>query len=106
MQQTYIMVLCSVPDNTEADKIATEILNAKLAACVTMQPNVYSMYHWQGEINQDREVLMMIKTCATLFEPLAEAIKAIHSYDTPEIIALPISQGEPRYLNWIDQVTQ
>ncbi|MCE2594705.1 divalent-cation tolerance protein CutA [Motilimonas cestriensis] len=106
MQQTYIMVLCSAPDSTEADKIAGEILREKLAACITMQPNVYSLYHWQGEIQQDREVLMMIKTTAGLFDKLSEAIKSLHSYDTPEIIALPITQGEPRYLNWIDQVTQ
>ncbi|RJG51681.1 divalent-cation tolerance protein CutA [Motilimonas pumila] len=105
MNEDYIMVLCSAPDSTEAENIAEQILEQKLAACITMQPNVYSFYHWHGEVQKDREVLMMIKTRGQLFDELNQAIKRMHSYETPEIIALPVKDGDRQYLSWIDQVT-
>jgi periplasmic divalent cation tolerance protein len=100
----FCLVLVTVPNETAAKAIAHHILTAKLAACINFY-GVESCYRWEGEINHDREVQLVIKTQSHLFTDLAAKLTAIHPYDIPEIIAIPIVAGATPYLNWIRQST-
>ncbi|AFZ33935.1 CutA1 divalent ion tolerance protein [Stanieria cyanosphaera PCC 7437] len=97
----YCVVLVTVATEAQAQEIAQVLLSKKLAACVNIFP-VNSMYVWQSKLNQDYEWQLLIKTNVNQFDLLAQKIKAIHSYEVPEIIALPIINGLQSYLNWID----
>ncbi|WP_448214195.1 divalent-cation tolerance protein CutA [Colwellia sp. MEBiC06753] len=97
----YQVVVCNCPTQSSAEEIAQALVSQKLAACVNIMPNVTSIYQWQGKIEQDSEVMLIIKTSRALFAEVAELIKQLHSYEVPEIIALDIQQGDSDYLNWI-----
>jgi periplasmic divalent cation tolerance protein len=101
MAENHIVTLCSVPDQKTGEKIARALVEERLAACVNVVPGMTSVYRWQGKVEQAAECLLVIKTGAGKFEALKERIKALHSYDVPEIIALPISDGDSAYLNWL-----
>ena len=104
--QRYGVVLVSAASRSEAELIARSLIDAKLAACVTLLP-VQSIYTWQDQIHQEEEWQLMIKTDLAFFSELEEKICEIHSYEVPEIIALPIVTGSQPYLQWIShQVTQ
>ena len=107
MQNTsaYCLVMVTVSSQDEGRKIAMTLLTEKLAACVNMTP-VDSFYTWEDKINCDREYQLSIKTRSNLFSQLAAKIQTLHSYDVPEIIALPILAGSSTYLNWIAENTQ
>ena len=96
----FCLVLVTVPNETAAKSIAHSILNAELAACINFF-GVESCYRWENKINQELEVQLMIKTQSHLFPALAAKLTAIHPYDIPEIIAIPIVAGATPYLNWI-----
>jgi len=96
-----LVVLVTASSADEARQIARGLLENRLAACVNVVP-VESLFRWEGAIQQEAEALMIIKTRADAFDRLAHAIKAAHSYDVPEIIALPIAAGSAEYLKWID----
>ncbi|HNV24276.1 MAG TPA: divalent-cation tolerance protein CutA [Candidatus Omnitrophota bacterium] len=100
----YCVVLVTAKDKKEATMIATGILEEKLAACVNIVDNLYSLFWWEGKIDDAQEALLVIKTKEELFELLVQRIKFLHSYQVPEIIALPIIKGEAEYLNWIKSV--
>ena len=85
----------------EATKIAEVLVNRKLAACVQVLPEMQSIYLWKGEVERAREVLMIAKTTSVKFEGLQSQVRAMHSYETPEIIALPIVAGSEDYLKWL-----
>ena len=106
MNSNHLIVFVTAPNEEEAQRIAQKLLSDQLAACVNILPGMTSVYTWKGETCEDREVLLLIKTRAALFEALSATIEAEHSYEVPEIIATPISAGSTRYLNWIDAVTQ
>jgi periplasmic divalent cation tolerance protein len=107
MENRYIMVLVSAPSNNVARQIAQALLEKRLAACVNISSPVNSQYIWHGSISDDEEVLLFIKTRAALFfDHLVPMIQSLHPYDVPEIIALPISFGSQKYLDWIDESTQ
>ncbi|BAU64710.1 divalent cation tolerance protein [Stanieria sp. NIES-3757] len=97
----YCVVLVTAGSEAQAQEIAQVLLSEKLAACVNIFP-VNSLYIWQGELNQDQEWQLLIKTNVNQFDLLAQKIKTLHSYEVPEIIALPIINGLQSYLNWID----
>lgn len=99
----YQIVLCNCSSQKEAENIAQRLVADKLAACVNIVGNITSIYQWQGEIQTDKEVMLIIKTQQSLFQQLEKAIIAIHSYDVVEVIALDIQQGNELYLNWIKQ---
>lgn len=99
----YIVVYITTPDYETAKKLADYLVNNKLAACVNIVENIYSIYFWQGNIERDNESLMIIKTRADLFEKLEEEVKKNHPYSVPEIIAMPIIKGSNDYLKWIDE---
>lgn len=101
----YCLVMVTVSSEAEGEKIAMALLSEKLAACVSIA-SVNSFYTWSGKINQDREWQLSIKTRFNLFEKLVNKIAALHSYDVPEIIALPLLAGSSAYLNWIGENTQ
>ena len=101
-----IVVLVTVSSEQEAETIATALLEERLAACVNVTSPVRSLYRWEGRIADDREWQLIIKTQARLFDALATRIRALHSYDIPEIIALPVLAGTTDYMNWIQNETE
>lgn len=97
----HLVVLITAKDNNEARRIARKLLQKKLAACVNFVP-VESMFIWEGEIQEENEVMMIVKTHIDAFDDLMTTVKIAHSYDTPEIIGTPIVLGSREYLKWID----
>lgn len=81
------------------------LLEARLAACCNLVP-ASSFYWWKGQINQESEVVMIIKTRSTLFEDLERKLREIHPYEVPEIVAIPVAAGNQNYLDWIKEVTK
>lgn len=105
MNHIYTIVYITVPDMQTGERIAQALIEKKLAACVNLTP-VHSIYTWQEKLERDEEVLLIVKTRADLFaEKLIPAVQAMHPYQVPEIIALPIVAGLPEYLSWIDEET-
>ena len=100
-----IVCFITAPSEDEAAKIARSLVEAKLAACVNVVKNIRSIYSWQGNIEDDAEVLMVAKTRKSLFKELSAKVKDLHSYDVPEVIALPVVDGSEDYLNWLRDAT-
>lgn len=96
----YGVVLVTAGSQEEAVAIATSLVQSQLAACVNLVP-IQSIYTWQGELHQDREWQLLIKTDLSQFQAIEAKIRELHSYEVPEIIALPILAGSQSYLNWI-----
>jgi periplasmic divalent cation tolerance protein len=101
-----IIVLTQVPDAQIAARIARALIEKRLAACVNIGAPAESIYHWQGRIETARELPMTIKTRAALYGDVEAAIRGHHPYDTPEIVAIPIIEGNRRFLEWIDAQTR
>ena len=101
----YIIVLTTCNSSEIASSIAESLVSKKLAACVNIVKGVESVYQWQGKIEHDKEILLIIKTRQSLFSQLEQAIQELHDYELPEIIAVPIDTGEKNYLNWIQSST-
>lgn len=99
----WVVVLCTVGRQADADRIAGELVERRLAACVSVTPNVLSTYRWKGAVEKESELLLFIKTRADRFEALREAIVGLHPYQVPEILALPVTTGHPPYLAWLDE---
>ncbi len=97
-----IIVLITAGSEEEAHKIAELLVNEKKAACVNILPGVDSLFWWEGKIESARESLLLVKTKASLFPEIVELVKRTHSYEVPEIIALPIVTGSEDYLKWLD----
>jgi periplasmic divalent cation tolerance protein len=85
----------------EANQIAEMLVNGGLAACVQILPEIESVYRWKGETQHEQEVLLLAKTTRARFDDLASRVNAMHSYETPEIIALPITDAPEAYLKWL-----
>ncbi len=100
-----LLALCTVPDVATGDVIAQALVGERLAACVNRLPGVVSTYRWQGRVETGEELLLLIKTRATLFDALKERILALHPYELPEVIAVGIDLGLDRYLDWIASET-
>jgi len=100
-----VLVLCTVPDATAAEKLAKGLIDGRLAACVNAIPGLTSYYRWQGKVEVDSEVQLLIKTPRGRFDELATWIKANHPYDVPEIIALAAEQVSDSYLAWAVEQT-
>jgi periplasmic divalent cation tolerance protein len=102
----YQIIFCTCPSDEIAKLIATTLVKNKLAACVNIIPNVMSIYQWDKQVMCDSEVKLVIKSTEKLFPLIASSIKALHPYDTPEIIAMNIQQGNEEYLHWINESTK
>lgn len=106
MSDDCLLVLCTCPGDTVAAEIATALIEQHLAACVNRLPGVKSWYRWQGHIEKDEEVLLLIKTTRGRFAELEAMVRRLHPYDLPEVIALPISIGAEAYLQWLRDSTR
>ncbi|WP_019139695.1 divalent-cation tolerance protein CutA [Noviherbaspirillum massiliense] len=104
--QTPLLVLTNLPDMQTAQAMARALVDQHLAACVNILPAVHSVYRWQGAVEEADEVTLLIKTQQVRYAELEAAIKSVHPYELPEIIALPTSGGLPQYLAWIAQETK
>jgi periplasmic divalent cation tolerance protein len=102
----HVVVLSTVGKAEDAARIARALVERRLAACVNVLPSVRSFYRWQGAVQEDEERLLVIKTRRDRFEALREALVALHPYELPEAIALPIEAGHAPYLAWIDESVQ
>ena len=105
MADPAILVITNVPDHALADSLARELLDRRLAACVNIGAPVESIYHWRGQIETGEEIPVVIKTRSVLYSDVEAAVRKIHPYDTPEIIAIPIVDGDARYLAWLTDET-
>jgi len=99
----YVQVLTTVGSEEEAKRIAMDLVERRLAACVQVAGPIVSRYRWQGEVEQAREWQCLAKTEARLYPEVEAAIRELHSYDEPEILAIPILAGSPGYLAWIGE---
>ena len=98
-----MVVLMTASSQEEAEKIAQTLVGELLAACVNVIPGVISVYRWEGAVQLDQEWLLVAKTRRDVLDGLVQRVQALHSYDVPELIALPITGGSEAYLRWIDQ---
>ena len=96
-----ITVLITAGSREEAARLAEMLVGARLAACVQIMPEMESVYRWQGEVKRDPEHLLLVKTTAACFAELEREVRALHSYETPEIIALPVTHASAPYLEWL-----
>ena len=96
-----IVVLMTAGDGEEAGRLAEMLVEKRLAACVQLLPEIQSVYRWQGKIERQREVLLIAKTARSKFEELEKEVRALHSYETPEIVALALDGGSSPYLEWL-----
>ncbi len=101
MEEKYIIVLVTAADDDEARLIARVLLEQRKAACVNIVPGIVSLFWWQEKIDQTSESLLIIKTNQSLLDEVEALVKEIHSYENPEIIALPVVGGSSQYLDWI-----
>ena len=100
-----LIVLITAPNMEEAARIAETIVSERLAACVNIVGGVASIYRWQGEVTRDNETLMIVKTSDERYDELERRVKELHSYTTPEVIAIKIERGSADYLNWLREST-
>jgi periplasmic divalent cation tolerance protein len=101
---SYAVVLTTAKSPGDARRIADKVLSEKLAACVQLLA-INSLYTWKGEVAEESEVLLLLKTRQELYPELEKAIVSVHKYETPEILLLSVDRGLPAYLGWIDEVT-
>jgi len=102
---THIQVLTTTARREEAERIARELVELRLAACVQIAGPITSIYHWQGKIETGEEWQCLAKTRSDLFARVEEAIRRIHPYEVPEILAIPVVAGSASYLTWLDAET-
>ena len=96
-----IVVFLTASNGEEATRLADLLIGAHLAACVQILPEMESVYRWQGKIERQSEILLIAKTTAAKFAELEREVRALHSYETPEIVAVPLIAGSTPYLEWL-----
>lgn len=101
----FIVIYCTVPNKKEGKLIAKALVEKKLAACVSIIDKVDSIFSWDGELCEENEALMVIKTRKDLFTKIQVRIQDMHSYNVPEIIAIPIVEADETYLKWLEHET-
>jgi periplasmic divalent cation tolerance protein len=106
LENAYIIVLVTTANKQEAEKIVQHLLEARLIACANIVGPGSSHFHWSGKLEEAEEYLVLMKSRRDLFAKLSEAIKALHSYEVPEILALPVVEGSKAYLDWLGSCLQ
>jgi periplasmic divalent cation tolerance protein len=104
-QTRALVILCTCPDEDTAARLARGLIETRLAACVNILPGVRSIYRWQGEVSDDAEALLLIKTVPSRFGDLESWVCEHHPYEVPEVLALPAEKGSEEYLSWIEACT-
>ena len=102
----YVVIFITAANKKEAARIGQYLVKNKLAACVNITKEIQSVFRWQGKVDRAKEVLLVVKTKKSLVTRLIRKVQSIHSYDLPEIIALPIIAGSKKYLDWINASTR
>ena len=97
----FVIVLVSLPPGGKAEEIARSLVGSSLAACATRIPSARSVYRWKGEIHEDDEEILLVKTARALLERVETEIRRLHPYEVPEILALPVERGSEPYLRWL-----
>lgn len=97
----FAVILVTTASANEAERIGSSLVEERLAACVNIVGPIRSIYRWEGKVQRDEEHLLVIKANAAAFAQLRKRVGELHSYDTPEVIALPITDGSPEYLDWL-----
>lgn len=97
-----IVVLCTAPDEASAQDLAAQVLGEKLAACATLLPGATSIYYWEGKLQQEYEVKLLFKSNTRHQQALLSYIKQHHPYQTPELLVLPVRDGDKDYLSWLN----
>ena len=100
------LVYITASDKAEAMQIARALVESRYVACANVHQNVTSVYRWEGRLREETETVLTVKTRAELLNPLIEKVNAMHSYDCPCIVAMPIHDGNPEFLNWIEAETR
>lgn len=106
MPTTALLVFCACPDNDTAMEVANALVEKQLAACVSLLPEVLSVYPWKGKVESSEETILLIKTRKERYSDMEKAILAVHPYELPEIIAVPVERGLADYLSWVDACTE
>lgn len=106
MDERFVMVWITVPSEEEGERIAKALVQEQLAACANVIPQVRSFFIWENTFSCEKEVLLILKTKASLFPDLERRVREMHSYEVPEIIATPIEMGFQAYLEWVSQNTK
>jgi periplasmic divalent cation tolerance protein len=101
LRNSYIIIIVTTAGREEAETIVQRLLEAKLIACANIIGPVSSHFHWSGKIEKAEEYLILMKSRKDLFEKLSETVKALHSYEVPEILALPVVEGSKAYMDWL-----
>jgi len=101
LSNSYIITIVTTASREEAETIVQRLLEARLIACANILGPVHSRFRWSGKIEKTQEYLILMKSRRDLFEKLSEAVKALHSYEVPEILALPIVEGSKAYMDWL-----
>lgn len=101
MSDPVLLCYCTCPDPATSQVLADALVGEGLAACVNRLPGISSTYRWQGKLVTDSEELLLIKTTETRFAALKERVLALHPYELPELIAVPVAQGHAAYLDWV-----
>lgn len=99
-----VMVTCA--NSADAETISNRLLEERLVACVNIAGRIRSLYNWQGAVARESESLLLMKTCGDRFDELSRRIKELHPYEVPEIIAMPVTVGNPDYLEWVRESTR
>lgn len=103
MNQVFLYITAA--DADEARKIGRDLVAQRLAACANILPGITSIYRWQGEVAEDGEIAMIVKTRRELIDAVVDRVRTLHSYDCPCVVALPVQGGNPEFLKWIIEET-
>jgi periplasmic divalent cation tolerance protein len=101
-----VLIYVTAPNRDEAVRIGREIVTDRLAACANVLPGMTSIYQWQGEIREDSEAVLILKTRRDLADRLVVRVRELHPYETPAILVLPVQSGNPAFLEWIQDETR
>jgi len=101
----YIVILVTASSETEAETVAEDLVRSRLVACANILPGVRSVFRWEGEIQREREVLLVMKSRHELFDRIEQRVRDLHSYEVPEVLAVPILEGSGPYLTWLGEET-
>jgi periplasmic divalent cation tolerance protein len=105
MPTSLLLILSTAPDQETARLLATSLVEQRLAACVTILPQATSVYEWQGKLERSGESLLLIKSTKDNYSAVEAALRTLHPYELPEILAVPVEQGLQGYLDWVERCT-